>query len=292
MFQYRINKSISRPKCLGLAVDDTFEMKIKRERLVDFATLVGILGAFGVVLGAMILGGSPLVFINVPSLLIVFGGSLFVVLMKFGIGQFIGAFKVVIKAFIFKSNKPSELIAKSVELAGLARKNGLLALESVEIENPYMKKGIQFLVDGLDATVVKSTLQKEKNLAAERHEIGISFFKALGDVGPAMGMIGTLIGLVQMLSAMDDPKSIGPAMAVALLTTLYGAMLATMIALPIADKLALRNEEEQLSQALIIDAIMSIQQGLNPRVIEELLTTYLPGSNRNSSEGEEGEAPA
>ena len=137
-------------------------------------------------------------------------------------------------------------------------------------------------MDGLDAAVVKSTMQKEKILAAERHEIGISIFKALGDVGPAVGMIGTLIGLVQMLSAMDDPKSIGPAMAVALLTTLYGAMMATMLALPIADKLGLRNNAEQQGQALMIDAIMGIQQGLNPRVIEELLKTYLPGSARSN----------
>ena len=255
---------------------------------MDIATIIGLLGGFGIVLSAMILGGSALVFINVPSMLIVFGGSIFVVLMKFGLGQFFSAFKVAIKAFIFKCDKPDDLIAQSVELAGLARKNGLLALESVEIANGYLKKGVQYLVDGLDGAVVKSTLQKEKSLAAERHDIGISIFKALGDVGPAMGMIGTLIGLVQMLSAMDDPKSIGPAMAVALLTTLYGAMLATMIALPIADKLTLRNNEEQLAQSLIIDAIMGIQQGLNPRVIEELLKTYLPGSNRDSSDEDEG----
>ncbi len=258
---------------------------------MDLATIIGLAGAFGIVLSAMILGGSALVFVNIPSMLIVFGGSIFVVLMKFGVGQFLGAFKVAIKAFIFKPDKPLELIKQSVELAGLARKNGLLALESVEIGNSYFKKGIQFLVDGLDAAVVKSTLQKERNLAAERHETGINIFKALGDVGPAMGMIGTLIGLVQMLSAMDDPKSIGPAMAVALLTTLYGAMLATMIALPIADKLGLRNNEEQLAQALIIDAIMGIQQGLNPRVIEELLKTYLPGSSREEGEDGGGESP-
>ena len=257
---------------------------ITRESSVDLATLIGIIGAFGIVAMAMVLGGSPLVFVNVPSLLIVIGGSLFVVLMKFGIGQFFGAFKVAIKAFMFKSDQPKDLIGQATELAGLARKNGLLALESVEISNTFMKKGVQFLVDGLDASVVKQTLQKEKTLAADRHETGIKIFKALGDVGPAMGMIGTLIGLVQMLSAMDDPKSIGPAMAVALLTTLYGAMLATMITLPIADNLTLRNEEEQLGQSLIIDAIMGIQQGLNPRVIEELLKTYLAGSARESSE--------
>ena len=257
---------------------------------MDLATVIGLVGGFGTVISAMVLGGSALIFFNLPSLLIVFGGTLFVVLMKFGVGQFFGSFKIAIKAFMFKCDTPENLINQSVELASLARKNGLLALESVEIANAFMKKGVQFLVDGLDATVVKATLQKEKNLAAERHDIGIKIFMAIGDVGPAMGMIGTLIGLVQMLSAMDDPKSIGPAMAVALLTTLYGAMIANMLAIPIADKLGLRNDEEQLTQALIIDAIMGIQQGLNPRVIEELLKTYLPGSVR--IKGDEAEANA
>lgn len=257
---------------------------------MDLATLIGLLGAFGIVFTAMILGGSLDVFVNVPSMLIVFLGSLMVVMMKFGLGQFLSAFKVAIKAFIFKTDKPEDLIQQSIELAGLARKNGLLALESVEINNGFMKKGIQYLVDGLDGEVVRSTLVKEKNKAVERHDIGQRIFKAIGDVGPAMGMIGTLIGLVQMLSAMDDPKSIGPSMAVALLTTLYGAMLATMFALPIADKLCLRSEEEELSQALLIDAVMGIQAGLNPRVIEELLKTYLPGSRRVTDVGEEAAA--
>jgi len=249
---------------------------------VDIATLLGMLGAFGIVLTAMFLGGSMGVFINTPSLLIVLLGSMMVVMMKFGLGQFLGAFKVAIKAFIFKSDKPEDLINQSVELAGIARKSGLLALESVEISNDFLKKGIQYLVDGLDGEVVKATLVKDKNQSAERHDIGQRIFKAIGDGGPAMGMIGTLVGLVQMLSAIDDPKSIGPAMSVALLTTLYGAMLATMFALPIADKLCLRSEEEQVSRSLLIDAILGIHQGLNPRVIEEMLKTYLPGSSRDA----------
>lgn len=257
---------------------------------MDIATLIGLFGAFGIVITAMYLGGSIEIFANTPSLLIVLLGSMMVVMMKFGMGQFFGAFKVAIKAFFFKSDKPETLINQAVELAGLARKSGLLALESVEIGNEFLKKGVQYLVDGLDPEVVRKTLIKEKNQCAERHEIGQRIFKAIGDVGPAMGMIGTLVGLVQMLSAMDDPKAIGPAMAVALLTTLYGAMLATMFALPIADKLCLRSEEEQISRSLLIDAVMGIQQGLNPRVIEEILKTYLPGSSRDSiGEQQQGE---
>lgn len=253
---------------------------------MDLATVIGLVGAFGIVIAAMVLGGSVLVFINVPSLLIVFLGSLMVVMMKFSLSQFLGSVKVAVKAFVFKCEAPAELISQVVELAGIARKSGLLALENVEINNTFLKKGVQFLVDGLDPEVVRTTLVKEKIQGVERHDLGQEIFKAIADVGPAMGMIGTLVGLVQMLSAMDDPKSIGPSMAVALLTTLYGAVLANMVAAPIADKLALRSKEEELSQSLLIDAVMGIQAGQNPRVIEELLKTYLPGSQRDAVGGE------
>ena len=250
---------------------------------MDLATIIGFIGAVCVVLLAMILGGNVFVFINIPSLLIVLVGSLMVVMMKFGLKQFLGSVNIAMKAFIFKVESLESLIATSIELATLARKNGLLALEEVELSNPFLKKGVQYLVDGLDPSVVRTTLTKEMGQTIERHQSGQKIFKALGDVGPAMGMIGTLIGLVQMLSTMDDPKSIGPAMAVALLTTLYGAMLANMFALPIADKLALRSKEERLSKSLLIDAILEIQAGQNPRVLEDSLKTYLPGSQRNQN---------
>ena len=147
-----------------------------------------------------------------------------------------------------------------------------------------MKSGLALLVDGHPADVVRSMLTKDLQMTLKRHSDGQDIFKAIGDVGPAMGMIGTLIGLVQMLSNMDDPKQIGPAMAVALLTTLYGAILANMVALPIADKLAVRSREENNSKSLIIDALLGIQAGQNPRVIENMLQTYLPRSKRQQDE--------
>ena len=199
---------------------------------MDIASLVGIIGAFGIVIAAMVTGGDIGVFVNVPSLLIVIGGSLFVVLMKFPLAHFLAVGKVVGKAFKFKSVKPEDIIAETVDLADAARKGGLLSLEDKEVSTDFMQRGIQLLVDGHDPDIVKALLNKEKGLTTERHEYGSDIFKAIGDVGPGMGMIGTLVGLVQMLSNMSDPKSIGPAMAVALLTTLYGAMLATMFALP------------------------------------------------------------
>lgn len=250
---------------------------------MDIATLVGLIGSFGIVIAAMVLGGDVGVFVNPPSLLIVVGGMLFVVMMKYTLGQFLAAGKVAAKAFMFKSDKPEDIIAETVDLADAARKGGLLSLEEKEVSNDFMQRGIQLLVDGHDPEVVKTLLNKEMKLTAERHEFGTTIFKAMGDVAPAMGMIGTLVGLVQMLSNMSDPKSIGPAMAVALLTTLYGAMVATMFALPVADKLGVRKDEEALNQALIIDGLLAIQAGQNPRVIEQMLRNYLPEKQRGSS---------
>ncbi|MDE1461817.1 flagellar motor protein PomA [Spartinivicinus poritis] len=252
---------------------------------MDLATLVGLLGAFGIVLAAMVLGGSVLVFVNVPSLLIVIVGSIFAVLMKFTLKQFLSAFGVLGKSFKFNSVDLNVLMEQIIDLAETARKGGLLALEDKQVEHEFLQKGIQMLVDGHDPEVVKAVLSKDMRLAIARHELGSKIFTALGDVGPAMGMIGTLVGLVQMLSNMSDPKSIGPAMAVALLTTLYGAMLATMFALPIADKLSIRRDEEALSKSLIIDALLAIQEGQNPRVIQTMLKTYLPEGVRGSEEG-------
>lgn len=250
---------------------------------MDLATVVGMLGAMGFVFGAMFLAGDIGMFIDVQSVLIVFCGSLFVVMSNFTMGGFFGLGKVAGKAFMFKIETPDELIQKSVEMADAARKGGFLALEEAEIENVFMQKGVDMLVDGHDGDVVRATLQKDIDLTTERHEAGIGLLKALGDVAPAMGMIGTLIGLVAMLSNMDDPKAIGPAMAVALLTTLYGAFLANVIALPMAGKLAVRLDEEKLNQQLVLDAILGIQDGQNPRVIEGILKNYIAESKRGTA---------
>ncbi|WP_025564262.1 flagellar motor protein PomA [Psychromonas sp. SP041] len=255
---------------------------------MDLATLVGIIGAFGFVVMAMLMGGTIDMFVDVTSILIVFGGTAFVVMMKYNIGQFFGAIKIAMKAFMFKTDSPEELIIKTVEMADAARKGGFLALEEAEITNPFMQKGVDMLVDGHDADVVRQTLQNDIRLTSERHEVGADIFKNFGDVAPAMGMIGTLIGLVAMLSNMDDPKSIGPAMAVALLTTLYGAVVANMVALPISDKLKLRAQEEKLNRSLILDGVLGIQDGQNPRVIEGVLRNYLPESKRGSGAADGG----
>ncbi|MAD47618.1 MAG: flagellar motor protein PomA [Oceanospirillaceae bacterium] len=250
---------------------------------MDLASLVGLVGAFAIVAFAMVMGGDIGMFINVPSILIVVIGSLFAVMMKFELGQFLGAIKVAGKAFSFKLSKPDTIIEEVVELAGLARKGGLLSLEGKEVSDDFLSKGIQLLVDGHDPDVVRTLMSKELKQASKRHDIGIDIFKAIGDVAPAMGMIGTLIGLVAMLANMDDPKTIGPAMAVALLTTLYGAMMANMFALPVGDKLTLRRDEEDRLKTMIIDALLAIQSGQNPRVIESMLQAYIQEGKRTSS---------
>ncbi len=251
---------------------------------MDLATLIGLIGAFGIVMTSIVLGGSAGTFVNVPSLLVVLGGTVLVTMMKFSLGKFLGAASIAVKAFLYRPSNPEELIQESVELAKAARQGGLLALEDREIADDFMKTGLGLLIDGHPADTVRAMLQKDLNETLKRHSDGQDIFKAIGDVGPAMGMIGTLIGLVQMLSNMDDPKQIGPAMAVALLTTLYGAILANMFALPIADKLDVRSREEKTNKSLIIDALLSIQGGQNPRVIEGMLQAYLPRSQRKEED--------
>ncbi len=247
---------------------------------MDLATLVGMLGAIALIIVSMLMSGELVMFVNGPSLVIVVGGSLFAVMAQFSLGQFLGAVKVAGKSFKTKLPDVYELIEEIVGLADEARKGGLLSLEGKEVSSDFLQRGIQLLVDGHDPDVVKTMLAKDKNQAVERHSLGASIFSKLADIAPAMGMIGTLIGLVAMLANMDDPKAIGPAMAVALLTTLYGAIIANAVCTPIADKLRLRAAEESMTKSLIIDALLAIQGGQNPRVIDSMLRTYLPEAKR------------
>jgi len=253
---------------------------------VDLATLIGLVAGLSVMIGAILVGPSAGMFLNPPSLIIVFGGTFAAVMMKFSMGQFIGTIKVALQTFFNKISDTGTLIEELEEMAQVARKDGLLALEGREIDDPFLKKGISMMVDGHSPEMINSVLKKDIDQMAQRHQVGANIMRGFGDFAPAMGMIGTLIGLVQMLANMEDPKSIGPAMAVALLTTLYGAMIANLIALPLADKLELRSDEEKRVKGLVLDGLASIQAGHNPRVIQELLSTYLPPSKRKSDDDE------
>ncbi len=249
---------------------------------MDIATVIGLVGAFFVMTYAILLDGNFLIFLNVPSILIVIGGSFFVVFAKFSLQQVPVAFKSALKAFFFKLEPLQDIITTAFNLSMAVRKHGVLALESVPVYNSFLAKGTYMLVDGLDIQVVKANLEKERALTQLRHESAIKIFRAFADVAPALGMIGTLIGLVQMLSQMSNPDAIGPAMAVAILTTLYGAIIANVIATPIADKLTLRSAEEDHQQALVIDAIECISSGVHPTIMKDVLQNYLPKNRRLS----------
>ncbi len=253
---------------------------------MDIARLVGFLLGVGIIVAAIATGGDVMLFVNVPSLLIVIGGTFGVTLMRIPLADFLRSFGVLGKAFLNKKEDPNELIEEAVRLADVARKNGLLALEGEEISNPFMKKGITLCVDGHEPAFVQKMLSKEINQLISRHEVGQDMWKGVGDLAPAMGMIGTLVGLVQMLANMSDPASIGPAMAVALLTTLYGAMVANCFALPIVDKLSSILIYERANKELILDTITGIQEGMNPKVLEALLNSYVSEKKRKTEDGE------
>jgi len=251
---------------------------------VDIATLIGLLGGFGIIIGAIATGGDVMLFVNVPSILIVVGGTFMVTLMQVSLKDFLGSFSMAMKAFFYKTYDASQLIEEAAQLADVARKNGLLALEEQEISNDFLKQGIGLCVDGHDPVLVQKMMVKDIDLTIERHEVGQTMFKNMATMAPAMGMIGTLVGLVQMLANMSDPASIGPAMAVALLTTLYGAVIANAFAQPLADKLARASQLEKTNKYLILETISGIQEGMNPRVLEQLLSSFLPSAKRVKDE--------
>lgn len=252
---------------------------------MDIATVVGIVGAFGLVLGSILMGSGLDTFINIPSLLIVVGGTIGASLINYPLKDVLGAGKIIKHAFFHKVQSSTDLIASLVDFAGKARRDGILALQSVvkEVGDPFLEKGIQMAVDGQETESIETILSTEIDYIKNRHKMGAEIMTTMGTFAPAMGLIGTLIGLVQMLQNMADPSSIGPAMAVALLTTFYGAIMANIIFLPIAGKLKTRSSEEVLVKELILEGIMSISSGDNPRTMEQKLHTFLSPKHRQSS---------
>ena len=247
---------------------------------MDIATIIGLLFGTIILAAAILMGGSPALFVNIPSVLIVVGGTVATAFIRFSMADVINSVTVALNAFFAKLSVPQEVIKEIVSLANIARKNGLIVLEQQPINDPFLKKAIMYCVDGHEAEFIEEVLKKEVNLTVERHEVGQNVFKGMGDSAPAFGMIGTLVGLVQMLANMSDAATIGPAMAVALLTTLYGAVMANVLFIPLADKLALRSQEEERNRKLIIEGVLGILKGLNPRVMEEFLETFLPPKHR------------
>ena len=243
---------------------------------MDIASLIGLIGTLGMIAGAMISSGGIGAFIDTPSMLIVIGGTFFAVMYRSTLPMFLASFGALAKVFMPGAKKHDELVTRITELAGIARKDGMMALEGQEVPDKFFEKGLQMLVDGADETKLTEQLNREVKGMIRRHDNMKSVFQAWVDLAPAMGMIGTLIGLVAMLGNMADPKAIGPAMAVALLTTLYGAMIANCIFMPIVTKLENYSAHEALYREMVVMGLKYISRGESPRNITDQLIANLP----------------
>jgi chemotaxis protein MotA len=253
---------------------------------MDLATLIGIVSAFGLVVLAILMNGSLTIFISPSSLMIVVGGTLGTTMINYPLKEMLGTMNVVKNAF-FSGGGPAteEVIKIFTDLSSKARREGILALESdvKAVEDEFMKKGLQMSVDGLEPQSIEEILATEIEYLKARHQVGAEIFQTMGTFAPALGMIGTLVGLVQMLQSMDDPSSIGPAMAVALLTTFYGSIMANMVCIPIAGKLKARSKEETLIKEMVVEGVLSLTRGENPRILEQKMLAYVPPKMRQSS---------
>ena len=253
---------------------------------MDLGTIVGILMGCSLIAWAVISGGNIKIFLDAPSFLITIGGGFSATMVAFPLPIFKNLISIASKAMSHKATSLASLIDEMVSYATVARRDGILSLEALtrDIEDPFLLRGIQMAVDGTDPELIEQIMLNEIDGLDDRHNTGIQLFKALGTYFPAFGMIGTLVGLVAMLANLEDPDSIGKGMAVALLTTLYGAFVANLFVLPIADKLARRHAEEMLVKSVVVKGVMSIQSGDNPRIVEQKLKTFLPPAERRMEE--------
>lgn len=259
---------------------------------MDLGTILGILMGFALIGWAIFSGGSLDAFLDPASVVIVIGGATAATMVSIPLLRLKKFVPVLTKALKHKSESVEKLIADLVSYAEVARRDGILSLESMtkDIDDPFIVRGIQMAVDGTDPELIEQIMTTELENVMERHDDGKGIFDSLGKYAPAFGMIGTLIGLVAMLSNMEDPSKIGTGMAVALLTTLYGAIFANLVFLPLGEKLSKRSGEEVLHKTIIIKGVMAIQSGDNPRIVEQKLRTFLPPSARPGNEEEEAEA--
>lgn len=256
---------------------------------MDLATVIGLLSGSFLILISILMGGSAGIFFNIPGLLIVVGGTIAATFIKFKMADVTGSITVAMKAFLQKMENPENIITEMVDFTRIAKKEGLIALEKETPSDEFSAKALRYLSDGYDEGLIEDMLNKDIRLTLQRHTTGQNVFKSMGDAAPAFGMIGTLIGLVQMLASMDDPASIGPSMAVALLTTMYGAVIANLVCLPLADKLAVNSEKEKLNRSIILEAAIAINRGVSPMVLEESLKIFLSPKHRDKVSKEETE---
>ncbi len=251
---------------------------------MDIATIAGIAICVVLIVATIVVGGNPVMFMNLPSVLTVVGGTIGATLIRNPLATVLGTVGVVMKAFMTKVPPPETLIPQIIELCKKARKEGMLALETVPVEYEFLQKGVGLCVDGVEMDQIRSILEADVSATSARHKRGAEILEGMGQAAPAFGMIGTLIGLVQMLATLDDPSSIGPAMAVALLTTLYGALLSNVICLPLADKLKIRSSEEMLGMAICLEGTLGLSQGDNPNAVDQKLKAFIAPKLRQIEE--------
>lgn len=260
---------------------------------MDLASIIGLIVCFGMlVFGIIDAGGFAAVgsYLDFPSALITFGGSFAAVLTQYSLSEYIAGFKSITLVFKMPNANTAEVIQKIIELSNVARKEGLLSLEeaAADLEEAFLRKGILLIVDGTDPELVRAIMETELMSLDDRHKSKIGFWDNIASMGPAWGMIGTLVGLVNMLKKLSDPSALGPQMAVALITTFYGSVLANWLATPISNKLKANNEAEYRIKVIMIEGLLSIQAGENPRVIAEKLKSFLAPAQRASLENENG----
>mgnify|MGYP003450867130 CR=1 FL=1 len=253
---------------------------------MDLASILGLIVGFVLVVISICLGDSGIAslkgFVDFPSVLITFGGSFCATLVTNTLSEFVDGLKSIKLIFKVYAEDTGEMIRCIIDLSNVARKEGLLSLEeaAADLDDAFLKKGILLIVDGTDPELVRAIMETELTSLEDRHKSKVGFWETLGSMGPAWGMIGTLIGLINMLGNMDDPSSLGPAMAVALITTLYGSMLANWLCIPVATKMKANNAKEVMVKQIMIEGLLSIQAGENPRVIEEKLKSFVAPKDR------------
>ena len=251
---------------------------------MDITTLIGIMVSFGLVITSILMGGDGSWFLNGPSLMIVIGGTMGATLLAYPLSEVMGVFGVVKNVFLQKSQITSELIPLISGFAKKARQEGILSFESQlsEIEDEFLVKGIQMAIDGMESSAIEEVMATEINYLEERHKLGSEIFTTMGAFAPAVGMLGTIIGLVQMLMQMEDPSTIGAPMAVALLTTFYGTLLANLLFIPVSGKLKTRSKQEVLIRQMVLEGVISIQSGDNHRVVEQKLKAFVAPRSRDA----------
>ncbi|GMV67079.1 MAG: motility protein A [Candidatus Omnitrophica bacterium] len=255
---------------------------------MDTAILIGLLISVGFPVFAVLIEGNPFGFISAHASMIVFGGVLGITILSFPLPKVFNITRILRKLMYPSNQDPLKTVELFMEYSDRARKEGILVLEKIipEIEDEFMRKAMRLAVDGIDPHVIKETLSTEISFIEERHARCAFIFENIATNGPAFAMIGTLIGMVAMLQHLEDPKAVGPSMAVALLATLYGAMVGYTIGFPIVNRLKERHSEEILNKELVIEGIMAIQEGDNPRIVQQRLMAFLPSSVQVANERE------